>query len=77
MAKVREYLDVGAPLVWAIDPLGRSGAIVRPGGIAQLIDENDTLDGGDVLPGFCLVLREIGRQVARAVWARAGVTDPP
>jgi Uma2 family endonuclease len=59
MTKVREYLDAGAPLVWAIDPLGRSAALFRPGGVAQLIDENGTLDGGDVLPGFSVVLREV------------------
>jgi Uma2 family endonuclease len=59
IAKVREYLDAGAPLVWAIDPRGRSAAIFRPGGVAQLIDEDGTLDGADVLPGFSVVLRSI------------------
>jgi Uma2 family endonuclease len=59
MTKVREHLDAGTTLVWAIDPRGRSAALFRPGGVAQLIDENGTLDGGDTLPGFSLVLREI------------------
>jgi Uma2 family endonuclease len=59
MTKVREYLDTGTSLVWAIDPLGRSAALFRPGGVAQLIDENGMLDGGDILPGFSMVLREI------------------
>jgi len=50
MTRVREYLDVGAPLVWAIDPPGRSVVNFRPRGVAQLIDENGALDGGDVPP---------------------------
>ena len=59
MEKVRDYLRTGTRLVWAIDPMGRSAAIFHPDGRAQLMDENGRLDGGDVLPGFSVVVRDL------------------
>jgi Uma2 family endonuclease len=59
MAKVRDYLAAGTPLVWVIDPLGRTAGAFGPGMFAQLLDEDGILDGGDVLPGFTLPLRDI------------------
>ena len=59
IAKVRDYLAAGTPLVWAIDPIGRSAAVFRQGGSALLLDENDALDGGEVLPGFSVMLHDV------------------
>ncbi|MGH2587135.1 MAG: Uma2 family endonuclease [Dehalococcoidia bacterium] len=57
--KVYDYLNAGSRLVWVIDPPGRSAAIFRPEEPPQLLGEDGVLDGGDLLPGFCLPLREI------------------
>jgi Uma2 family endonuclease len=59
MAKVRDYLAAGTPLVWVIDPMGRTAGAFGPGMVARLLDEDGVLDGGDVLPGFALPLRDI------------------
>ena len=59
MAKVRDYLAAGTPLVWVIDPIGRSAAIFRAGGAAHLLGEDGILDGGDVPPGFTVPLKDL------------------
>jgi Uma2 family endonuclease len=60
LRKVKEYLAAGARLVWVIDPKGRSAAVFGPGApLAELLGEDGVLDGGDVLPGFTLRLRDV------------------
>ena len=49
MAKVGEYLDAGVRLVWVVDPAWHRIS-VYPGG--EILSPEDTLTGGDVLPGF-------------------------
>ena len=55
MEKVGEYHDAGVPLVWLADPVERT-VQVRPnpstGGRPSLLIADDTITGGDVLPGF-------------------------
>jgi Uma2 family endonuclease len=51
-AKVREYLDTGARLVWVLRPQRRTVAVHTPGTAPRELGPNDELDGGDVLPGF-------------------------
>ncbi|MFO0957343.1 MAG: Uma2 family endonuclease [Isosphaeraceae bacterium] len=52
--KVAEYLGAGTKLVWLIDPRKRAAWIHAPGlPVAELAD-GDSLDGGNVLPGFVL-----------------------
>ncbi|MBI2899200.1 MAG: Uma2 family endonuclease [Planctomycetes bacterium] len=59
-AKVDEYLAAGVRLVWVIDPAVRTAHVYRPGTPDALrLDENQELDGGDVLPGFLCPLREV------------------
>lgn len=48
----------GTRLVWLVDPAKRL-IIVLTLDDEEILLENDTLDGGDVLPGFRLPLREI------------------
>jgi Uma2 family endonuclease len=63
--KRREYLDAGTRLVWIIDPEQRTATIHRPPGGPRTIDENGTLDGADVLPGFALRLGDLFDRATR------------
>lgn len=58
-AKIREYFAAGVRLVWVLDPKARTAAIHRADGPAQALDEEGTLDGEDVLPGFRCALRDV------------------
>jgi Uma2 family endonuclease len=57
--KVLEYLAAGTRLVWVVDPATRSVATYRSFEDIRLLTEEDTLEGGDVLPGFTLPLSEL------------------
>ena len=50
--KLREYFFVGVREVWIVDPNSRSVAVHSDPGTCKTLGENDTLDGGSVLPGF-------------------------
>jgi Uma2 family endonuclease len=57
--KLREYFEAGARLVWYIDPDPRTVAVyLGPEEPTAVLTEADVLDGGTVLPGFTLALRE-------------------
>jgi Uma2 family endonuclease len=65
MARKREeYFAGGAKLVWEVDPVKRTVTVFTAPDVATTLDENATLDGGAVLPGFALSIR--------AWFARAG-----
>jgi len=57
-AKVNQYLKYGTRLVWVAYPETRTVVVHTPSG-AQTLSEDNTLDGGDVLHGFKLLIREI------------------
>ncbi|MBL8154329.1 MAG: Uma2 family endonuclease [Anaerolineae bacterium] len=57
-AKVGLYLDAGIG-VWLADPEARSLTVYTPGQGARLLRREDTLDGGDILPGFTLPLSKV------------------
>ena len=57
--KVREYFDAGTRLVWLIDPRDRSARVFTAPGAMTALAELDRLDGGDVLPGFSLRLKDL------------------
>ncbi|MGI8477147.1 MAG: Uma2 family endonuclease [Thermomicrobiales bacterium] len=50
--KVRLYLDAGCPLVWCVYRKRRTVVVHAPGAEPRTFHVGDTLDGGDVLPGF-------------------------
>ncbi len=50
--KVFEYLDAGTRLIWVVWPSSRSVTVYTPDRVSRDLQEDDTLDGGDVLPGF-------------------------
>ena len=57
--KTRMWLSYGVSIVWEIYPAERAIMVHRSGAQPVTLTEDDTLDGGDVLPGFSCPLREI------------------
>ncbi len=53
------YIANGARMVWLVYPDKHFIEIYQPGVELQILTENDTIDGGDVLPGFTLPVREV------------------
>ncbi|MGH7576362.1 MAG: Uma2 family endonuclease [Longimicrobiales bacterium] len=56
LEKVNEYLDVGSRLVWVVDPKRKVVTVYRAGAEPERLESGDVLRGGDVLPGFELLL---------------------
>jgi Uma2 family endonuclease len=67
--KLHDYFRSGVRLVWYIDPETRTAEIFTSPEERTVIDEQGVLDGGDVLPGFRLVLGDL---FARADGRRSG-----
>lgn len=57
--KVMSYLDAGVLQIWVVEPRQRIVTVYSEGASAQVFREDDEIDGGDVLPGFRLPVREI------------------
>ena len=57
--KVREYFDAGVRLVWLIDPRKRTARVYSDPRRSRLVREDQSLDGGDVLPGFSVRLADL------------------
>ena len=58
-AKVQMWLTYGVRLVWAVFPATRTVETHPQHGAPTLLTALDTLDGGDVLPGFTCKLSDI------------------
>jgi Uma2 family endonuclease len=60
--KIVRYLDDGVQVVWLIEPEGQTVTIYTPGSqhLTHLGAE-DTLSGGDVIPGFALLVESLFR----------------
>jgi Uma2 family endonuclease len=56
--KLRDYFKAGVRLVWYVDPKKRTARVYTTVNRSTLLREDDYLDGGDVLPGFRLRLRD-------------------
>jgi Uma2 family endonuclease len=56
--KRRDYFNAGCKLVWITDPETRTVTVYTAVDQSEEITEDGTLDGGDVLPGFSLSVRE-------------------
>ena len=50
--KVAQWLEAGARMVWVVNPKLRTVTVYRSLTDIVLLTERDTLDGGDVVPGF-------------------------
>ncbi len=57
--KLREYFEAGVRLVWLIEPKKRSARVFSTAEKSALVRANQVLDGGDVLPGFALLLSDL------------------
>lgn len=56
--KVNEYLQYGTKAVWVFYPKSKTIAVHTANG-TQTLHPGDTLDGGDVLPGFKLTVSDL------------------
>jgi Uma2 family endonuclease len=50
--KIDDFLAAGVPLVWVVNPTNRTIQVYRADGSVVRLRPGDTLDGGDILPGF-------------------------
>jgi Uma2 family endonuclease len=64
--KRREYFAGGTRLVWEVAPESRTVAVYDAPERFQVRSETDTLDGGDLLPGFVLHLADLFGELDRA-----------
>ncbi|HZY83499.1 MAG TPA: Uma2 family endonuclease [Gemmataceae bacterium] len=64
--KVREYFLAGVRLVWLVDMTKRSVRVYTAPDESTRLTEGQTLDGGDVLPGLRLPLREVFARTPRS-----------
>jgi Uma2 family endonuclease len=61
--KIQFYLLYGVQMVWVIDPATASVAVEIPGEEARILRSGETLDGGEVLPGFSVAVADIFAQM--------------
>lgn len=59
--KIVRYQAAGVPLIWLVEPRHRTVTVYPLGQDPHTLREADTLDGGDVIPGFTLPIAEIFR----------------
>lgn len=59
LEKVTEYLKAGTRMVWVVDPRSRTATVYRSREDIRILTEEEFLDGGDVVPGFAVVLKDI------------------
>jgi len=64
--KLDDYTAAGTPLIWVVDPVRRTVMIVAANAAVRWAREGETIDGGDVLPGFTLPVTAIFEGIARA-----------
>jgi Uma2 family endonuclease len=63
--KLREYFLAGVETVWMVDPDNRSVDVYAAPDKQKRLTEADTLDGGDLLPGFRLPLKRLFARVEK------------
>lgn len=63
--KLHEYFRSGTRLAWVIDPRKRIVRVYTAPDQSQPLTEDQDLDGGDVLPGLSLSLRELFAQLKK------------
>jgi Uma2 family endonuclease len=57
--KFELYFRAGTRLIWLVRPIRRTVTVFTPDAAEVVLREADTLDGGDVIPGFRLPLAEL------------------
>lgn len=61
--KIQYYLLYGVRLIWIVDPAGETVMALAPNAEPHTLTRADTLDGGDVPPGFRVALDDIFAQL--------------
>ncbi len=59
--KVLSWLEAGSRMVVVVDPRNRTVSVRRRQAEVQILMEHDTLDGGDVVPGWELPVADVFR----------------
>ncbi|HMD33411.1 MAG TPA: Uma2 family endonuclease [Vicinamibacterales bacterium] len=59
--KIADYLAAGVAYVWFVEPSSRRVTIHQRNAPPRVLGEADTLDGGDLLPGFRYPLSKLFR----------------
>jgi Uma2 family endonuclease len=60
-----EYFAAGVRLVWLVDPEARTVTVYISPDQSKLLMQEQTLDGGDVLPSFALALKDLFAELDR------------
>jgi Uma2 family endonuclease len=68
--KRKEYFLAGVELVWIVDPFRRTATVYTAPDRDTTLQEKDTLDGGTVLPGFTLALRQLFARLPKNLRSR-------
>jgi Uma2 family endonuclease len=63
--KRQDYFAAGVHLVWEIDPDARTVSVYTSPTAIVILTVADTLDGGAVLPGFTLAVRDLFAELDR------------
>jgi len=63
--KLGEYFRAGVRLVWLLDPKTQTVRVYTSPTRSRLVATGDALDGGQVLPGFTLPLKELFARAKR------------
>ncbi len=58
-AKVQMFLDAGTAIVWVMYPALRQVFVHRSDHTVRVFSDADTLDGGDLLPGFQVAVADL------------------
>ena len=64
--KLREYFGAGTSLVWYVSPPQRQVRVYTALEESRVLTERESLDGGNLLPGFQLSIREWFTRAERA-----------
>jgi Uma2 family endonuclease len=62
-----EYFTAGVKLVWVVNPNRRTVTVFTSPGESREYAQSDTLDGGQVLPGFSLSLQTLFAELDQQV----------
>lgn len=61
--KAEFYVANGSQLVWLVYPVKRIVEVYFADGSSELFTDSDTLDGGDILPGFTMDIQAIFAEI--------------
>ncbi len=63
--KLKDYFEAGVKLAWVIDPKTETATAYTSPGRARPVAKDGVLDGGKVLPGFSLPLKDVFARLRR------------